>query len=47
VGAHWQTDVDASRMGASIGYGALQSNPTFREDMKAARQEYLRKKNKK
>jgi acid phosphatase (class A) len=45
VGAHWQTDVDASRMGASIGYGALQSNPTFREDMKAAQQEYMRKKN--
>ena len=47
VGAHWQTDVDASRMGASIGYGALQASPTFREDMKAARQEYLRKKNRK
>lgn len=47
VGAHWQTDVDASRMGASIGYGALQSNPTFREDMKAARKEYLQKKDKK
>lgn len=28
-------------------YGVLQSNPTFREDMKAAQQEFLRKNNKK
>ena len=47
VGAHWQTDVDAGRMGACIGYGILQSNPTFREDMKAAQQEFPRKNNKK
>lgn len=43
-GAHWQSDVDASRVAASIGYAALQSSPAFREQMERAKAEYIRKK---
>ena len=43
-GAHWQSDVDASRVGASIGYAALQSSPAFREQMERAKAEFVRKK---
>jgi len=43
VGAHWQSDVDASRVAASIGYCALHSSPEFREQMARAQQEYLEK----
>ena len=42
VGAHWQSDVDASRAGASIGYSLLQTSPAYREQMEKARQEYAR-----
>ena len=40
VGAHWQSDVDASRPAASIGYSLLQTHPAFLEQMEKAREEY-------
>jgi len=40
VGAHWQSDVDASRVAASIAYGALHGSPEFREQMAKAQEEY-------
>ena len=40
AGAHWQSDVDASRVGASIGYSRLQTSPVFRAEMAAAQQEF-------
>ena len=43
VGAHWQSDVDASRVAASIGYVALQGSPAFREQMQKAQAEYAEK----
>ena len=42
AGAHWQSDVDASRVGASIGYSRLQTSPVFRAEMAAAQEEYRR-----
>ena len=41
VGAHWQSDVDASRVAASIGYSALHGSAEFREQMARAQHEYL------
>ena len=43
VGAHWQSDVDASRVAASIGVCALHGSPEFREQMAKAQEEYLEK----
>ncbi len=43
VGAHWQSDVDASRVAASIGYAALHGSAEFREQMAKAQAEYLEK----
>lgn len=43
VGAHWQSDVDASRVAASIGYAALHGSAEFREQMERAQAEYLEK----
>jgi acid phosphatase (class A) len=40
VGAHWQSDVDASRVAASIAYGALHGSPEFLEQMQKAQAEY-------
>ena len=40
VGAHWQSDVDASRVAASIGVCALHGSPEFREQMAKAQEEY-------
>ena len=40
VGAHWQSDVDASRVAASIGFCALHASPEFREQMAKAQAEY-------
>ena len=40
VGAHWQSDVDASRVAVSIGYCALHNSPEFREQMERAKAEY-------
>ncbi len=42
AGAHWQSDVDASRVAASIGYSRLQSSPEFRSAMEAAKEEFRR-----
>ncbi|MBR3473388.1 MAG: phosphatase PAP2 family protein [Prevotella sp.] len=43
VGAHWQSDVDASRTAASIGFCALQGSPEFIAQMKKAQAEYAEK----
>ncbi|MCR5680650.1 MAG: phosphatase PAP2 family protein [Prevotella sp.] len=43
VGAHWQTDVEVSRLGAVIGYMRLQTSPAFQEQMKKAQAEYTEK----
>lgn len=40
VGAHWQSDVDASRVAASIGYSRLQTSPAFRLQMAKAQAEF-------
>ena len=41
VGAHWQSDVDASRPAASIGYALLQASPAYREQIAKAREELV------
>jgi len=43
VAAHWQSDVDASRTAASIGFCALQGCEAFIAQMKKAQQEYQEK----
>ena len=43
VGAHWQSDVDASRVAASIGYSALHGSAEFRDQMAKAQREFLKK----
>ena len=43
VGAHWQSDVDASRVMASIGYSQLHNSPAFREQMARAKAEFRQK----
>ena len=43
VGAHWQSDEDASRVAASIGFSVLHSSAEFREQMARARREFLKK----
>ena len=43
VGAHWQSDVDASRVAASIAVCALHGSPEFREQMAKAQAEYIEK----
>lgn len=43
VGAHWQSDVDASRTAASIGFCALQGSEEFIAQMKKAQAEYIEK----
>ena len=40
VGAHWQSDVDATRVAASIGYSALHTSAAFREQMRRAQYEF-------
>lgn len=40
AGAHWQSDVDASRPAASIGYSKLQTCREFRKQMKRAKREF-------
>lgn len=42
AGAHWQSDVDASRDAASIGYSKLQTSKEFRKQVAKARKEYLK-----
>lgn len=41
-GAHWQSDVDVTRLGASIGYARLQTSPAFRTQMALAQEEFRR-----
>ncbi len=43
VGAHWQSDVDTSRLAASIGYAKLQTSPAFRKQMAKAQAEFAKK----
>ena len=43
VGAHWQSDVDASRTAASIGFCALQGSREFLTQMRKAQAEYAEK----
>ena len=45
-GCHWQSDVDASRPIASMGYARLQNSPEFQKQMAKAQAEYIRIKNK-
>ena len=42
VGAHWQSDVDVSRVAAGICYGALQGSSDFRRQMAKAQKEYAK-----
>lgn len=42
VGAHWQSDIDATRVAASIGYSRLQTSPAFRQQMRKAQEEFRR-----
>ena len=39
-GAHWQSDIDATRVGASIGYAALHTSPEFLAQLEKARNEF-------
>lgn len=39
AGAHWQSDVDASRPAASIAYSYMQNSPAYRKQMDKARAE--------
>ena len=41
-GAHWQSDVDVTRLAASIGYARLQTSPAFRVQMALAQDEFRR-----
>lgn len=44
VGAHWQSDVDATRVAASIAYSRLQTSRAFRDQMERAKAEFREKK---
>jgi acid phosphatase (class A) len=44
VGAHWQSDVDAGRLAASVAYGRLHTSERFLEQMRLARLEFRVKK---
>ena len=39
-GAHWQSDVDMTRLAAAIGYSRLQTLPAFRAQMDIAKSEF-------
>ncbi len=39
-GAHWQSDIDATRVGASIGYAALHTSPDFLAQLEKAKNEF-------
>ncbi len=39
-GAHWQSDIDATRVGASIGYAALHTSPEFLAQLEKAQNEF-------
>ena len=40
VGAHWQSDVDAGRLAASVVYSRMHTSERFLEQMRLARQEF-------
>ena len=42
VGAHWQSDVDASRLGAAIGLARLHTSPEFLAQLAKAQEEFKR-----
>ena len=42
VGAHWQSDVDASRLAASIGVAQLHASQAFLKQMQKAKDEFAR-----
>ena len=42
VGAHWQSDVDAGRLAASVAIARMHTSPEYQEDLEEARSEYLR-----
>ena len=42
VGAHWQSDVDAGRLAASAAIARMHTSLEYKEDLEAAREEYLR-----
>ena len=42
VGAHWQSDVDAGRTFACVGFTMLQNNEAFLKQLKKAKEEYRR-----
>ena len=42
VGAHWQSDVDVSRLAACIGLTWIQSSPRYQCQLRRARREYRR-----
>jgi acid phosphatase (class A) len=42
TGAHWQSDIDATRSGASIGYARLQTSSEFQKQMAKAQKEFKR-----
>ena len=39
-GAHWQSDIDATRVGASIAYAALHTSPEFLAQLQKAKTEF-------
>ena len=43
AGYHWQSDVDAGRLGASVLYAKMQGNERFREELAKAKQEFAEK----
>ena len=42
AGVHWQSDVDVTRLAASIGYSRLQASAAFRAQMALAQEEFRR-----
>lgn len=42
VGAHWQSDVDAGYLAASVAYAKLHTSERFLEQMSKAREEFVR-----
>lgn len=40
AGAHWQSDVDASRAAADIAYSLVQTSPAYRKQIARARKEF-------
>ncbi|MBP5742219.1 MAG: phosphatase PAP2 family protein, partial [Paludibacteraceae bacterium] len=42
VGAHWQSDVDASRISAPIGLARLHTSPEFLKQLAKAQEEFAR-----